>query len=68
MASCGEAAHLVPDTILLDKDIIDHHPATHQGYITGMEQGNSVRWLRKQGNASGERKNHMDCYKFCRPP
>ena len=37
VARCGEAAHLVPDTLLLANSLLYHHPARRQGYITGWE-------------------------------
>ena len=39
------AAHLVPDTLLLDMVIANHFSATHQANIASMEQQRPVRWL-----------------------
>ena len=45
VARCGPALHLVPDTLLVAKNIIDHYPPAHQTYITKMEVSHSVHWL-----------------------
>ena len=45
MARCGPTSHLVPDTLLVVKNIIDNYPPTHQTYITNMEMCHSVYWL-----------------------
>ena len=48
VARCGPAFHLVPDTLLVANDIINHHPLAHQAYIVGNELSTSVNWLQHE--------------------
>ena len=45
VARCGLALHMVPDTLLLAKNIRDHHPPAHQAGVTTNELRRSVSWL-----------------------
>ena len=46
VARCEPAFHLVPDTLLVAKDIKDHYPPAHQAHITADELRTSVTWLK----------------------
>ena len=46
VARCGPAFHLVPDTLLVAKDIGDHNPSSHQAHVTTMECFFSGYWLK----------------------
>ena len=45
VARCGPAFHLVPDTLLLANNIVDHYSAADQAGVINMEMGRSVAWL-----------------------
>ena len=43
---CGEAVHLVPDTLMVTENIANHYPPSWQAYITRQELAASIRGLR----------------------
>ena len=48
VARCGSALHLVPDYLLLAKNMLVNHPPAHQAYIMDMELDLSVDWLHEE--------------------
>ena len=45
VARCGPAFHLVPDTLLVVKNILDHYPPALQAFNSSKELRASVLWL-----------------------
>ena len=42
---CGEAVHLVPDTLLVTDDLLNHYPAAHQAHVSRLEVCDAVVWV-----------------------
>ena len=57
---CGKWAHLVPDTLLPAKDLIDMSGPGLQGYVTSMDVNDTVDWLMEEPLAAAMLNNIMD--------
>ena len=48
VARCGPAVHLVPDTLLVARNITDYHPPTHQALIASNELAYTIGWVTEE--------------------